>query len=85
MPSIRVGSLRLTIYPNDHAPPHVHVIAPDWQLRIVFEGPVLEVQAGRPAGRDLRAALRAVNDHRVELELIWNKIHGHEDDQANES
>lgn len=27
MPTIlRVGGLRVTIYPNDHPPPHVHVI-----------------------------------------------------------
>jgi hypothetical protein len=23
---LRIGGLRVTIYPNDHSPPHVHVI-----------------------------------------------------------
>ena len=26
---LRFGALRVTIYPNDHRPAHVHVIGPD--------------------------------------------------------
>ena len=42
MSSIRVNDLRLVIYPNDHGPPHVHVLGPGWELKVrLKDSPVL--------------------------------------------
>lgn len=77
MPSIRVGSLRLTVYPNDHAPPHAHVIGPGWEIRVEINSPpsLLSIK-GAPKTADIAAALWAVHQHRAELEAIWRELHG---------
>jgi hypothetical protein len=49
MSSIRVNALRLVIYPNDHGPPHVHVLDPGWELKVrLKEPPMLVSVLGKP-------------------------------------
>jgi hypothetical protein len=39
MPTVlRVGGLRVVIYPNDHPPAHVHVLGPGWLVVIHLFG-----------------------------------------------
>jgi len=75
---VRIGKLRVMIYSRDHPPPHVHVVAPQGQAKILVEGPGghprLEWNLGL-SRRELAQALAAVEDH---LELIlaeWNRVH----------
>jgi hypothetical protein len=36
MPTVlRIGGLRVVIYPNDHPPAHVHVLGPGWLVVII--------------------------------------------------
>ena len=40
MPTVlRVGGLRVVIYPNDHPLAHVHVLGPGWLMVINLFGP----------------------------------------------
>ena len=40
MPTIlRLGALRVVIYPNDHRPAHVHVLGPDGEAVFVLNCP----------------------------------------------
>jgi hypothetical protein len=39
MPTVlRIGGLRVVIYPNDHPPAHVHVLGPGWLVVINLFG-----------------------------------------------
>lgn len=76
MPSIRVNHLRLVVYPNDHPPPHTHVVGPGWEIRIeLSQSPVLMSIAGKPKTTDIGAALMATNDHLSQLRIFWSDIH----------
>lgn len=81
MPTVlRIGRIRVVIYPNDHAPPHVHAVRGD-EARAKFAlncpgGPVeLIEQAGfrlsdvRKIGRAIAVILGAVCAR-------WSEIHG---------
>ena len=40
MPTVlRIGGLRVTIYPNDHPPPHVHVIGANGEAVFLLNCP----------------------------------------------
>ncbi len=76
MPTIvRAFGLRLVIYPNDHEPIHVHVVAPDWEAVVNLSGSELcELIGGNE--RDARRALALVNEHMAVLLAAWRTIHG---------
>jgi hypothetical protein len=80
MPTVlRIGALRVVIYPNDHRPAHVHVIGQDCEA--VFD---LHCPNGPPELREnYRFGLRELN--RIEAVLSaklaalcreWERIHG---------
>jgi hypothetical protein len=81
MPTIlRIGALRVVIYPNDHRPAHVHVIGPTGEA--VF---FLNCPGGPPELRDNYGFSRA-DTSRIADELIktlaklcneWSNLHGH--------
>jgi hypothetical protein len=79
MPTVlRLGSLRIVIYPNDHGPAHVHVIGQGH--RAVFNlncsaGPLNLRQTGFPEyqTQHIRAEL---GKYLVELCNAWEEIHG---------
>lgn len=76
MPSIRTKHLRLVVYPNDHPPPHTHVVGPGWEIRIeLSQPPVLMSIAGKPKTPDIGAALMATADHLSQLRIFWSDIH----------
>jgi Domain of unknown function (DUF4160) len=80
MPTVlRIGALRVVIYPNDHRPAHVHVIGRGCEA--VFD---LRCPKGPPELREnYRFGLRELN--RIEAALSanlaalcgdWERIHG---------
>lgn len=80
MPTIlRLGALRVVIYPNDHRPAHVHILGPDGE--VVF---VLNCPDGPPSLREVHGFSRQdVARIRTELAarvsafcLKWSDIHG---------
>lgn len=81
MPTIlRLDSLRVVIYPNDHRPAHVHVIGPDGEA--VF---FLNCPGGPPELRE-SFGFRVADVNRMLDELAavlaqlcneWSKLHGH--------
>jgi hypothetical protein len=80
MPTVlRVDALRFVIWPNDHAPAHVHVFSAEAEAKIELgdEGgyPRL-VDNRRMKHVDLVKALRAVFENRTMLMRRWSDIHG---------
>src|SRR5271165_5298069 len=67
MPTIlRLGGLRIVIYPNDHPPAHVHVIGRGWE--VVIDLVRLEIrEAIGCVEQEARQTLRLVAQHRDEL------------------
>jgi Domain of unknown function (DUF4160) len=83
MPTIlRIGRLRVVIYPNDHVPEHVHVIGPEEEA--VF---VLHCEEGGPPtvrenyGFSRRELTRIAGVLMEQLEMLcdrWEEIHDSE-------
>ena len=75
---VRVGKLRVIVYSRDHPPPHVHVVGPRGQAKILVDGPEghprLEWNLGL-SRRELARALAIVADHRELILTEWKRIH----------
>ena len=71
MPTVlRIHGLRFVIWPNDHAPAHVHVFSGEAEATIELDGPEgypQLIENRRMRRTDLARALRAVFKHRVML------------------
>jgi len=76
MASLRYKHLRLVVYPNDHPPPHTHVLGPGWEIRVeLSHPPALLTIAGPVKGSDIAAALLAVAGHLAPLRVLWSVLH----------
>lgn len=80
MPTVlRLGKLRVVIYPNDHRPAHVHVIGP--QAEAVFK---LHCPAGPPelresvgfATHELNQIAERLRESLADLCIRWEHVHG---------
>lgn len=71
MPEIsRFFGIRITMYADDHAPPHFHARYQDDEAMIsIRDGSVLE---GSLSGRMLKAVQEWCEMHRAELMSNWN-------------
>lgn len=69
---VAIGSLRIRIYPNDHNPPHFHILTPDHAAVVSIA--TLEVLAGHMPESDLRTALRWARQNRKRLENEWARL-----------
>ncbi|HEX7782762.1 MAG TPA: DUF4160 domain-containing protein [Sphingobium sp.] len=79
MPTVlREDNLRVVIYTDDHAPPHVHVFG-DGETKIALKGRNGGVEVIRVVGADLREsrrALKIVREKSAYLLERWSSIHG---------
>jgi hypothetical protein len=76
MASIRSDGLRLVVYPNDHPPPHAHVLGPGWEIRIELSmPPALMTIVGKPKIAEITSALLAVDAHFKQLRIHWSNLH----------
>ena len=76
MPTVlRIGGLRVVVYPNDHPPAHVHVIGPGWAVVVDLIGQTVREAIGCNES-DARRALRLTIEHRDALIEAWRRIHG---------
>lgn len=75
MPTIqRIGRCRIMIFPRDHPPAHVDVMAPDFTAKIVIETGELLPVAGRARG--LAPVLAWVEANRALLLQRWLETRG---------
>lgn len=80
MPTLlRLGNLRVVIYPNDHDPPHVHLIGPDCHAKIRLgtakTRPSLISNDGVSA-HQLGRALLAIDEQCALLRKAWRELNG---------
>ena len=72
---LRIGGLRVAVYPNDHPPAHVHVIGPGWVVVVNLLGPEVREAIGCNEG-EARHVLRVIAAHRDALMEDWRRFHG---------
>ena len=73
MPTIRdFGGYKITMYAEDHNPPHVHVIGPDFQAVVRIAD--AKVFAGFIPPRHLREASTWIAANRVGSMAKWNEL-----------
>jgi hypothetical protein len=73
-----VGRYRIVVYPNDHSPPHVHIIGSGHAKFLIGNTPdavILLENEGVPA-RDLRRIAEVIIDRHHECLDGWRKYHG---------
>lgn len=60
------------MYPDDHRPPHFHIVSPDFQVMVrIADLAVIEGEA-RPA--QIAEAIAWARDHRERLALKWAEL-----------
>jgi hypothetical protein len=73
MPMIKsFGAYKITLYAEDHNPPHVHVIGPDFQAKVRISDAT--VFAGMIPSRHRRQALAWIAANRVRLMAKWDEL-----------
>jgi hypothetical protein len=71
VPTIKnFGSFRISIFFEDHNPPHVHVIAPNFHALVAIAN--AEIIRGEIPARHRRRALRWIAQNRERLMVLWN-------------
>lgn len=69
-----IDGVRFVVYPNDHRPPHIHVVGPGWQVIVVLgSGEWREAQC---TARQASWARRHVMLHEAPLRAAWESLHG---------
>ncbi len=66
------GKVVITVYGNDHLPPHFHVLTPDAEALV--EIATLRILAGSLPGRVERKALAWAGANRETIRAEWNRI-----------
>lgn len=81
MPTIlRLDSLRVVIYPNDHRPAHVHVIGPDGEAVFFLNCPGGPPELRESFGFRLADVNRMLGELAAVLAQLcneWSKLHEH--------
>jgi hypothetical protein len=75
---LRIGNLRVVIYPNGHRPAHVHVIGPGPGAVFYLNcsaGPVSLRENDGFSTREINRIELVLNEHVVELCAAWKEIH----------
>lgn len=73
----RAHGFRFVIFPNDHDPPHVHVLGQGGEAKIILEGAGgIELDWVVGIGRgDLRRVMLETSRERKHLIAMWRRIH----------
>ena len=81
MPTVhRFHGLRVVICPNDHRPPHVHVMGKGCEAVFKLNGPqgLPELRENYGFGvRELATIAAEIGAHLRHLQSEWSTIHGH--------
>jgi hypothetical protein len=80
MPTVlRIGALRVAVYPNDHRPAHVHIIGHGHEAVFTLNDPEGSVALRENYGfsaRDLVRIRGALEENLAALSSAWESIHG---------
>ena len=80
MPTIiRQAGFLIVIYPNDHSPPHVHVLRKDGNAKVTLKCEGYEIDLVSVFGftqKQSMDALNLVSENNEKLLLAWRKFHG---------
>lgn len=64
------------IYPNDHNPPHVHIVRPDKFAKVEIGAATKVVSNIGFGAAEMRRVLALIETHRDELLTAWRQLHG---------
>ena len=73
-----INDLQIKIFPNDHAPPHFHVVSKNKEINAKFTIQACELISGTISAKNLKR-IRAFAESmkgKLLLEKVWNKYHG---------
>lgn len=78
MPSVfNEEGFRGMIYPNDHQPPHVHVVKNRTSIKIEVDGfSLIGYDGDPPKPKDVKKAIRLAKKHRAAIVEKWEELHG---------
>lgn len=75
MPTVAdFGAFRIVMYFDDHNPPHVHVVGPDFAAKLRLSDQ--EVIAGNIPGKVEKRAARYVAENIIQLARLWDRYSG---------
>lgn len=77
MPTIvKANGYRVVIYPNDHAPPHVHVHHADGMARVSIEAEPRLLSVHGLSAIQARRIRALVIEHQDAARAAWRALHG---------
>lgn len=70
MPTLhRIGAISIRIYADDHRPPHIHIVSPDFEVIVsLSDGSII---AGEARHLEIKEALDWVSANRERLTSLW--------------
>ena len=82
MPTVFIAhGVRYVVYPNDHAPPHVHVRKARMLAKIALQPEVVLLRYDKDFSiADLRKMISIIKDNQDFLLIKWNELHPDDDD-----
>jgi hypothetical protein len=67
-----IGKIIITVYANDHLPPHFHAVHPDFELPIEIE--TLTIMRGNSSAPAYRAIMDWAKANTAAIKTEWNRI-----------
>ncbi|MBF0310656.1 MAG: DUF4160 domain-containing protein [Magnetococcales bacterium] len=70
----QIGKIRISIYADDHNPPHFHIASPDAEAIVRIRD--MAVIGGGETHPHIKIAIEWAKEHRVEIALAWIEMNG---------
>jgi hypothetical protein len=67
-----IGKIILTVYANDHLPPHFHAVHPDFEAQIEID--TLTVMRGSLPPAVRKSVLGWASENIIRIKAEWNRI-----------
>jgi Domain of unknown function (DUF4160) len=67
-----IGKTIVTVYANDHLPPHFHIVHPDFEALIEIE--TFATYAGSLEGKAGKSALQWAKSNVQVIKAEWNRV-----------
>jgi Domain of unknown function (DUF4160) len=67
-----IGKTIITVYANDHLPPHFHIVHPDFEALIVIE--TFAIYRGELKGTAGKAAMKWASANVETIKAEWNRV-----------